>query len=96
LQDFLLQLSALTGKPRPKLVIPYWAGWLLGRLDTLKANVTGVPPQITPEVVKIYQHDWSYSSQKAIRELGYEITPFEEGLKRTVEYYQNLLMPRTR
>jgi NAD+-dependent farnesol dehydrogenase len=94
LQDFLFQLSALTGKQRPKLVIPYWAGWLLGHFDTLKASVTGVPPQITAEVVKIYRHDWSYSSQRAIQELGYKITPFEEGLKRTVEYYQNLLTRR--
>jgi farnesol dehydrogenase len=96
LKDFLLQLSILTGRPQPKLIIPCWAGWLLGRLDTLKANVTGVPPRITHEVVKVYRHDWAYSSRRAIQELGYEITPFEEALKRTVEYYQNLLMSRTR
>jgi len=63
-------------------------------LDTLKANVTGVPPQITHEVVKIYRHDWAYSSQRAIQELGYEITPFEKALKRTVEYYQSLSRTR--
>jgi NAD+-dependent farnesol dehydrogenase len=96
LKDFLLRLSAFTGKPRPKLVLPYWVGSLLGRLGTLKANMTGVPPQITHEVVKIYRHDWAYSSQRAIEELGYQITPFEEGLKRTVEYFQNLLTSRIR
>jgi farnesol dehydrogenase len=96
LKDFLLQLSALTGKPQPKLVLPYWAGWLVGRLDTLRANMTGVPPQITHEIVKIYKHDWAYSSQRAVQELGYEITPFEEGLKRTIEYFQNLLASKIR
>jgi farnesol dehydrogenase len=96
LKDFLLRLSALTGKPQPKLVLPYWVGSLLGRLDSLKANMTGVPPQITHEIVNIYKHDWAYSSQRAIDELGYEITPFEEGLKRTVEYFQNLLASRIR
>jgi farnesol dehydrogenase len=94
LKDFLLRLSALTGKPQPKLVIPYWVGSLLGRLDSLKANMTGVPPQITHEIVNIYKHDWAYSSQRAIDELGYEITPFEEGLKRTVEYFQTRLASR--
>jgi len=95
LRDFLLELSALTGKTCPRLVLPYWAAWLLGRLDVLKANVTGVPPQITHEVVKIYKHDWAYSNRRAVQELGYEITPFGEGLKRTVEYFQDLLTSKT-
>jgi farnesol dehydrogenase len=94
LRDFLSQLSLLTSKPQPKLVIPYWAGWLIGRAETLRANLTGKPPQITHEVVNIYKHDWAYSSRRATQELDYEITPFEEGLKRTVKYYKELLMTK--
>jgi len=91
LRDFLVRLSSLCGKPQPKLVIPYWIAWSLGRLETLRADLTGKPPQLTHEVVNIYKHDWAFSSQKAMRELGYQITPFAEGLKRTVEYHQSFL-----
>ena len=91
LQDFFVRLSSLSGKPEPKLVVPFWIAWSMGRFETLRANLTGKPPQITHEVVNIYKHDWAFSSQKAMRELGYQITPFAEGLKKTVEYYQSFL-----
>jgi farnesol dehydrogenase len=91
LKDFLVRLSSLSGKPEPKLVIPYWMAWSMGRFETLRANLTGKPPRITHEVVNIYKHDWAFSSQKAMRELGYQITPFAQGLKKTVEYYQSFL-----
>ena len=96
LRDFFQRLSQLTGKAAPRISIPYWAAWLLGRLETTKANLTGTAPEITHEVVNIYKHDWAYSSQTAVQDLGYQITPFEEGLKRTVEFYQSRLMSNTR
>jgi farnesol dehydrogenase len=91
LKEFLHQLSHLTGKPEPKLVIPYWLAWVIGRYQMVKANLTGITPQITHEVVGIYKHDWAYSSQKATQELGYRITPFSDGLKQTVEYYRSFV-----
>jgi len=91
LRDLFQGLSALTGRTAPRIVIPYWAAWLLGRLETIKANLTGTAPDITHEIVNIYRHDWAYSSQTAVQDLGYQITSFEEGLKRTVEFYQNRL-----
>jgi NAD+-dependent farnesol dehydrogenase len=91
LKDFLDQLAALSEKPPPKLAIPYWIAWLAGRWKTLKADLTGISPDITHEAVNVYKHDWCYSSEKAIRELGYSITPFTEGLRTTVQYYQERL-----
>jgi farnesol dehydrogenase len=51
-----------------------------------QASVTGIPPLITAPWVKKYLNHWSLSSQKAITELGYNITPFCDGAKMTLEW----------
>ena len=37
-------------------------------------------------MVRIYRHEWAYSSARAEQELGYRITPLREGLRRTVAW----------
>jgi farnesol dehydrogenase len=41
---------------------------------------------ITPGFIKRYHYNWAFSSAKAIDELGYHITPLEDGMKRTMEW----------
>jgi dihydroflavonol-4-reductase len=68
--------------------MPLWimlvASWIMLRL----AEITGKPPAITPGWVKKYNHNWQLSSEKAVVELGYMITPFEEAVKKTLSYYK--------
>ena len=52
----------------------------------LRAQWFGVYPQITPDWVRVFLTDWAYSSAKAQRELGYEITPLDEAVRRTYEW----------
>jgi farnesol dehydrogenase len=51
-----------------------------------QAAITGIPPLITAAFVKKYLNHWSLSSDKAKNELGYSITPFAEGVERTLEW----------
>ena len=53
------------------------------------ANLLGVEPKLTDEVVGIYRHEWAYSSERACRELGYRITPFEQAIEATVEWLRD-------
>jgi len=53
--------------------------------DTL-ANYFNRQPFITVGFTKRYLHDWSVSSQKAQDELGYEITPLEKGMAKTIKW----------
>jgi Kef-type K+ transport system membrane component KefB len=50
------------------------------------ANRFGIPPLIIPGLVKKYYYNWVVSSQKAVEKLGYEITPFETGLQKTLDW----------
>lgn len=43
-------------------------------------------PLLPPKWVKKYMYNWELSSQKAEKELGYSVTPLNEGLSHTVEW----------
>jgi hypothetical protein len=55
-----------------------------------QTSLTGIPPGITPDFVKKYLNHWSLSSDKAIRELGYKVTPFKTGAIRTIEWLEQI------
>lgn len=73
-----------SGVPVPRRHIPFGAARLAGKLQRWRAALVGTEPQLTEAVVEIYRHEWAYSSTRAQRELGYHITPLEEGIARTV------------
>lgn len=50
----------------------------------LNAKVTGKKPFITHHWTKRLLHNWNFSSEKAIKELGYKITPIEVGIEKTI------------
>jgi len=84
LDDFFRLLGECTEVRRPVRHLPFVAGKLLGAVEVARARWFGHAPQITPGVTEIFKHDWVYSSAKAVRELGYTVTPLEEGLRETL------------
>lgn len=59
------------------------------QFEKIKADLTGLAPKILPAIVDRLNCDQKYSSDKAVRELGYSITPFKTGMQRTVRWFQN-------
>jgi len=76
-------VARLTGRPQPRR-IPFPAATAIGALEEARATLFGGTPLVTRGAVDIFRHDWSLDSSVAIRELGYSITPLEEGVRRTV------------
>jgi NAD+-dependent farnesol dehydrogenase len=76
-------LQRLTGR-RPPRRIPFAVAIALGAAEELRVNVFGGTPLITRGAVEIFRHDWSLDSNVAMHEIGYAMTPLEEGLRRTV------------
>jgi farnesol dehydrogenase len=74
----------LTGR-RPPARIPFPIADLLGAAEELRVTIFGGTPLITRGAVEIFRHDWSLDSAEAVRELGYTLTPLEEGIRRTLE-----------
>jgi nucleoside-diphosphate-sugar epimerase len=50
------------------------------------SKISGKAPMITPNWVRRYDYDWALDSSKAVREIGYKIRSFEEGVKQTSEW----------
>jgi nucleoside-diphosphate-sugar epimerase len=55
-------------------------------LITLFTKLAGIPPFITRDWLDKYMNDWIMSSEKAVKELGYKITPFSEGVLKTIQW----------
>ncbi len=50
------------------------------------ARMFGATPMITPELVRKYTRYWDFSSEKAIRELGYSYRPLEQSVGETLAW----------
>jgi len=85
LSEFFRLLENLTGVHHRVRHLPFFVGKLVGAMEVARARLFGHQPQLTPGVVEVFKHDWVYSSAKAIRELGYRVTPLEEGLRKTID-----------
>lgn len=71
------------------LKFPIWPMKYWSRVELFLGNNFGRSPKITPDFVKRINEDAAYSSKKAMDELGYRITPFEEAMKTTIQFLMN-------
>lgn len=81
-------LSKLTGIKAPALKLPRGAVLPLAYLNHWLANVTGLPPRIPLEGVKMAKYKMHYDCSKAIRELGLPQNPPEIALRKAVRWFK--------
>lgn len=82
-------LSSLTGVKAPSLRLPRWTVLPLAYVNEWMANVTGKPPRIPLEGVKMAKYRMHYDCGKAIRELGIPQTPPEAALEKAVRWFRS-------
>jgi len=82
-------LSGLTGVKAPSLRLPRWTVLPLAYANQWIANVTGHPPRIPLEGVKMAKYKMHYDCRKAIRELGIPQTPPETALEKAVRWFRS-------
>jgi farnesol dehydrogenase len=83
-QTRVFQLVQQIAGRRPPLRIPFPIATALGAAEEMRVTLFGGTPLITRGAVEIFRHDWSLDSRPAMQELGYTITPLDEGIRRTV------------
>ncbi len=84
--EFFTTLGRISGQNHRLYHLPYAIMMALSKVMVFMASFTGLTPPITPGFVKRYHYNWNFSSAKAEKELGYRITPLEEGIKKTMEW----------
>lgn len=88
LQQILAKLSVLTGKPAPKIKLPYAVAYAAGVASTAWARISGTPPRAPLDAVKMARKKMWVSHEKAARHLGYSPAPIDAALSRAVEWFR--------
>jgi dihydroflavonol-4-reductase len=89
LREVLEILSRLSGVKAPTIKLPRLAILPLAYLNLWVANMTGQPPRIPLEGVKMAKYKMHYDCSKAIRELGIPQTPPEIALEKAVKWFRD-------
>jgi dihydroflavonol-4-reductase len=88
LKQILEALSAITGRPAPRVRLPHAVALAAGYANQWFSRLAGREPQIPVEGVKMSRHRMFVESDKAARELGYQPTSVEAALGRAVSWYE--------
>jgi dihydroflavonol-4-reductase len=88
LAQILQQLAQITGRRAPTTRLPYALAWCAGACSTAWASVTGTPPRIPMEAVRMARKKMWVTHEKASRELGFAPGPARQALIRAVEWFQ--------
>ena len=84
----------LTGCTMPRR-IPTALAAIVALGDEIRAGLFGVPPRLTLGTLEILDRNWVLPSDLATTELGYRVTPLEEGVARVVSELRPDVDPRT-
>ncbi len=84
--DFYALVGRLTGAKIPGMRLPDFVAKAAGGLQKMWAQMRHSTPQLTPDLVDIYKHDWAYKSDRAAAEIGYTWRSLEQGLTETVAW----------
>ena len=84
---FVAEIARLMGIKKVPGKIPEWVLKIFAGIGVFFANFTGKEPTMTPEIVSFMSRkDYAFSNTKALRELGYEMTPWRQGIQECHEW----------
>lgn len=88
LEQILQELAAITGRKAPSVRLPWLAALLAGAASTAWAELTGSPPRVPLDAVRMARKKMWVSHEKARSELGYNPAPARTGLINAVRWFQ--------
>ena len=87
LAEILRVLAKITGRKAPTLRLPYAVAYCAGICSTAWAEVTGAPPRVPIDAVRMARKKMWVTHEKARRELGFSPQPAEAALRRAAEWF---------
>lgn len=88
LEQILARLALIADKPAPTVKIPFALAYAAGAASTLWAGLTGQPPLVPLEGVKMARKKMFVSHAKAACELGFSPGSVDAALERAVHWFR--------
>jgi dihydroflavonol-4-reductase len=88
LAQILEKLAAITGRTAPRIRLPYTVAYAAALASTGWARITGRPPRVPLDGVRMARKKMWVSHRKARKELGFEPRPVDGALRRAVEWFE--------
>jgi dihydroflavonol-4-reductase len=89
LAQILQKLARITGGNAPTVRLPYLVAYCAGVCSTAWAGVSGKPPRVPLDAVRMARKKMWVTHAKAERELGFHPAPADEALARAVAWFQS-------
>lgn len=89
LKEILDLLSQSAGRPAPRFKIPYAVAYAAGFVSTSVAQITGKPPEIPLDAVRMASEIMFYDSSKAVAELGLPQNSLPAALEKSVRFFKD-------
>jgi dihydroflavonol-4-reductase len=89
LAQILAKLAQITGRKAPTTKLPYAVAYCAGACSTAWAAISGNPPRVPLDAVRMARKKMWVTHQKAARELGFSPGPADQALKRAVHWFQS-------
>lgn len=83
LKELFQTIDRIDGKKRFQLPIFWLCPMLIAYILQTGANLFGFYPVFTPGWIRTFLADWVYTPEKACREIGYSCISFEEAIRET-------------
>ena len=87
---FIDLFQKISGTRKIVIRLPSWVLTSWGFIEVMRAKFSDHEPLLTPGMVRRFNLDKTFDCSKAVKQLGYVITPFELGLQRTIDHLKNL------
>lgn len=88
--DIICTIDNIQKRKHRIIKVPIFLVFTLTWIQVIVSNLFGKPPQITSGWVKKILNDWNTSNEKAMQVLGYKPTNLETGIKKTLNWLNNL------
>jgi dihydroflavonol-4-reductase len=88
LRDLLALIATVTGRRAPRLKLRHDMLWPLAIGMEATARLTGVPPMVSRDHLKMARKRMFFSSAKAIAELGYQPRPARAAVEDAVAWFR--------
>ncbi len=89
LREILEILGRIAGLTPPRIRLPRWTVLPLAYVSDQASRLTGRPPRIPLEGVRMAKKKMFFDARKAVRELGLPQSPVEEALERAVQWFRS-------